>query len=135
MHHMRDHYSDSTIAVHAIVALETARVGAMVQGNPSLLCRVRRVRAALFRRLGWRAAVDGEITAVHATVASIAAGMPSMALRLGHPDQNLAVLCRLALNLPRRESTAKVGIKAKCFTAWWNHAFLAKSWVAKMRLP
>src|SRR5215213_10300882 len=47
-------------------------------------------------------------------------------VRQGAADQNLAVLRRLALNLLRRETTAKVGIKAKRLKAGWDHAYLGK---------
>jgi predicted transposase YbfD/YdcC len=47
-------------------------------------------------------------------------------VRQGHADQNLALLRRLALNLLRHESTAKIGIKAKRLKAGWDHAYLLK---------
>jgi predicted transposase YbfD/YdcC len=47
-------------------------------------------------------------------------------VRRGHADQNLAVLRRLALNLLRRETTAKMGTKAKRLKAGWDHAYLLK---------
>ena len=47
-------------------------------------------------------------------------------VRHGHASQNLAVLRRLALNLLRQESTAKMGTKAKRLKAGWDHAYLLK---------
>jgi predicted transposase YbfD/YdcC len=47
-------------------------------------------------------------------------------VRQGHADQNLAVVRRLALNLLRHETTAKMGTKAKRLKAGWDHAYLLK---------
>ncbi len=47
-------------------------------------------------------------------------------VRHGHASQNLAVLRRLALNLLRQESTAKIGTKAKRLKASWDEAYLLK---------
>lgn len=47
-------------------------------------------------------------------------------VRAGHAAENLAVLRRIALNLLRREATAKVGLKAKRLMAGWDEAYLLK---------
>ena len=47
-------------------------------------------------------------------------------VRRGAADQNLAVLRRLALNLLRQETTAKVGVKAKRLKAGWGEAYLRR---------
>jgi hypothetical protein len=45
--------------------------------------------------------------------------------RSGYATQNAAQLRRYALNLLRRESTARVGIKAKRLKAGWSDDYLA----------
>ena len=47
-------------------------------------------------------------------------------IRLGHAQHNMAILRRMALNLLRHESTAKIGIAAKRKRAGWNHDYLLK---------
>jgi len=47
-------------------------------------------------------------------------------VRAGHAAENLAVLRRIALNLLRRERTAKVGLKARRLMAGWDEAYLLK---------
>ena len=41
-----------------------------------------------------------------------------------HADDNLATLRRLALNLLKRETTKKRGIRGKQKNAGWNHRYL-----------
>jgi hypothetical protein len=50
-------------------------------------------------------------------------------------DQNQAVLSRLALNLLRQETSAKMGTKAKRLKAGGDHAYLLKVLTTSMRLP
>lgn len=45
-------------------------------------------------------------------------------VRQGHADQNLAIVRRLALNLLRQDTTAKMGVKAKRLKAGWDTAYL-----------
>ena len=46
--------------------------------------------------------------------------------RHGHAQHNLAVLRRLALNLLRREKSAKIGIAAKPKRAGWKTGYLPR---------
>ena len=46
-------------------------------------------------------------------------------VRTGHAAQNLAVVRRLALTLLKRETTAKVGVKAKRLMCGWDETYLA----------
>ncbi len=47
-------------------------------------------------------------------------------MRTGHAAENLAVLRHLALNLLRREASAKVGIKARRLKAAWDDDYRRK---------
>ena len=47
-------------------------------------------------------------------------------VRRGHAAQNLAILRHMALNLLRRETTARVGVKAKRLMAGWDEQYLLK---------
>lgn len=47
-------------------------------------------------------------------------------VRQGHAAQNFALLRRLAVNLLKKETAAKVGIKAKRLKAGWGSAYLEK---------
>ena len=47
-------------------------------------------------------------------------------IRTGHAAHNMSILRRLALNLLRRETTAKGGIAAKRKQAGWNDSYLLK---------
>jgi predicted transposase YbfD/YdcC len=47
-------------------------------------------------------------------------------VRQGHASQNLALLRRLARNLLRQETTAKMGVKAKRLKAGWDDTYLLK---------
>jgi predicted transposase YbfD/YdcC len=47
-------------------------------------------------------------------------------VRTGHGAENLAVLQHIALNLLRRETTAKSSIKGKRLMCGWDDTYLAK---------
>ena len=47
-------------------------------------------------------------------------------VRTGHADRNLAVTRHLALNLLKQEQSVKVGVKAKCKKAAWDHDYLLR---------
>jgi predicted transposase YbfD/YdcC len=47
-------------------------------------------------------------------------------IRKGHGAENYSRLCRIALNLLKREKTAKVGIQTKRLKAGWDHDYLLK---------
>jgi len=46
--------------------------------------------------------------------------------RTGHAAENLATLRRLALNMLKKETTKKRGIKGKQLNASWNHSYLLR---------
>ncbi len=47
-------------------------------------------------------------------------------IRKGHGAENFAILRQIALNLLKREETAKVGLKNKRLIAGWNNSYLEK---------
>jgi len=47
-------------------------------------------------------------------------------VRKDHGPENLSVIRRIALNLLKKESTCKLGIKSKRKKAGWNHKYLAR---------
>jgi predicted transposase YbfD/YdcC len=47
-------------------------------------------------------------------------------VRLGHADENLAVLRHITLNLLRQERSSRVGIHAKRLKAGWDNAYLLR---------
>ncbi len=47
-------------------------------------------------------------------------------VRLGHADENLAVLRHITLNLLRQERSSRVGIHAKRLKAGWDTSYLLR---------
>jgi predicted transposase YbfD/YdcC len=47
-------------------------------------------------------------------------------IRKGHGAQNFSRLCRIALNLLKRDKTVKLGIKGKRLNAGWDHDYLLR---------
>ena len=47
-------------------------------------------------------------------------------IRNGHGAENFSRLCRIALNLLKRDRTVKAGIKGKRLNAGWNHDYLLR---------
>ena len=47
-------------------------------------------------------------------------------VRQGHADQNLAVVRRPALNLPRQDEATEVGLRAKRLKAAWSTDYLGR---------
>jgi predicted transposase YbfD/YdcC len=47
-------------------------------------------------------------------------------IRRGHGAENFSRLCRIALNLLKREKSVKIGIKGKRLNAGWDHDYLLR---------
>jgi predicted transposase YbfD/YdcC len=45
-------------------------------------------------------------------------------VRVGHAAENFSRLCRVALNLLRRDRKRKLGVKTKRLKAGWDHDYL-----------
>ena len=58
-------------------------------------------------------------------------------VRLGHADENLAVVRHISLNLLRQEHSSRVGIHTKRLKAGWDNTYLQRllAGVNEMRLP
>ena len=47
-------------------------------------------------------------------------------IRAGHGAENFSRLCRIALNLLKRDKSIKIGIKGKRLNAGWDHDYLLR---------
>ena len=59
-------------------------------------------------------------------VLDVSMGEDRSRARTGYAAENLATLRRLALNMLKKESSKKRGIKGKQLSAGWDHAYLLK---------
>ena len=94
------------------VSRETRYFLSSLPADAGLLARTIRGHWGIENRLHW--------------VLDIAFREDECRVRSGYAAENFAVLRHLALNLLRREQTAKVGVKAKRLKCGWDEAYLLK---------
>lgn len=91
---------------------ETRYYLSSLAGEAAVLARTVREHWAIENEVHW--------------VLDVAFGEDAARVRVGHAAENLAVVRRIALNLLKRETTAKLGIKTKRRRCGWDDTYLLK---------
>ena len=96
--------------VGGAVTRERRYYASSLPADPARIARAVRAHWGIENRLHW--------------VLDVAFREDESRVRVGNAAENLAVLRHIALNLLRREQTAKVGVKTKRLRCGWDDAYL-----------
>jgi predicted transposase YbfD/YdcC len=108
--------------LHSVALVESEREasgGCRVEQRV-FLCRIAADATLLARAVRGHWGIENQLH----WVLDVQLGEDDSRVRVGHAAENLATLRRLVLNLLRRDTQSKVGIRAKQLKASWDHAYL-----------